>query len=122
MLCKKRNINYICYDRAKTKSTANFNLNNPSPIWDISKPFLKEKKQNFPNYNENKMKQLLKSREQHKGDVYQYNKAAVLNNIDKLKSKLGIEKKQNDSTLFLNLPWDAANINRDIIFKTHLKW
>lgn len=120
--CRINDIDYICYDRAKTKSTANFNINNPSPIWDISKAWDRlidwklNKKQNedVTNY--------VKQREFQKGDVFQYNLSAKEINVEQLKARLNIKLNNKVITLFTNLIWDAANVSRDIAFKDPMDW
>ncbi len=116
--CKKNNIPFICYDRAKVKGTLNFNLNVQSPVWDISAAW--ERLKNYQlNTNElDSVCNYLKERELQKGDVYSYNFSAKESNISDLKERLNITPNATVITIFTNLIWDAANVSRDIAFSS----
>ena len=119
--CNKKDINFVCYDRAKTKNYININVNQNSPNWDFSSAWSRYQKQSL-NEIENKMvNNYLKEREFQKGDVYSYNFSKRETNIYNLKRRLGIQKDGVIITIFTNLIWDAANVSRDIAFKNPLE-
>lgn len=116
--CKKNNIPFVCYDRAKSKGECNFNLNVPSPVWDISAAWERLKNYNLNAEELNKVGNYLKERELQKGDVYSYNFSEKESDIAALKEKLNIASNATVITVFTNLIWDAANVSRDIAFSS----
>jgi hypothetical protein len=118
--CKKRNINYICYDRAKRLGSANFNVNIPSPVWEISDAWERYKDRNLNLEEKEKVEKYLKERELQKNDVYSYNFSEKEKNLTSLKQKLSISENRKTITIFTNLVWDAANVSRDIAFQSPL--
>ncbi|MCG8326133.1 MAG: hypothetical protein MI974_00550 [Chitinophagales bacterium] len=118
--CELNNIDYICYDRAKTLGHCNFNLNCPSPVWEISHAWERLKDSPLNNEEEDKVTQYLNERILQKGDVYAYNFSDKADNINQLRGRLGIKEQAKVITLFTNLIWDAANVSRDIAFESPL--
>ena len=118
--CKKNNIPFVCYDRAKVKGECNFNLNVPSPVWDISAAWERLKNYNLNTEELNRVGNYLKERELQKGDVYSYNFSEKESDIAALKEKLNIASNATVITVFTNLIWDAANVSRDIAFSSPL--
>lgn len=116
--CKKNNIPFICYDRAKVKGECNFNLNIPSPVWDISAAWERLKNYELTNDELDRVGNYLKERELQKGDVYSYNFSAKESNISALKDRLNIAANASVITIFTNLIWDAANVSRDVAFSS----
>lgn len=119
--CGKNNIDYICYDRAKTKSCANFNLNKPSPVWDISATWNRLRNYELSDSEIKQVNNYISERELQKGDVYAYNFSKKEDDLATLKKKLGIRAGSKIITIFTNLIWDAANVSRDIAFPSPLE-
>lgn len=116
--CEKNNIPFICYDRAKVKGECNFNLNVPSPVWDISTAWERLKNYQLTTDELDRVGKYLKERELQKGDVYSYNFSVKESNISALKDRLNISATATVVTIFTNLIWDAANVSRDIAFSS----
>lgn len=119
--CTNNNLDYVCYDRAKIKNTCNFNLNNPSPVWDITTSWNRLIDYKLNEKELQKVNTYLKERELQKGDVYAYNFSEKEKDITKLREKYKIKPKAKIVTFFTNLIWDAANVSRDIAFESTLK-
>ncbi len=118
--CEANQLDYICYDRGKTKGCINVNRNNPSPVWDISTAWKRLAPYPLSQEQERKVDAYLKERETQKGDVYAYNFSEKLNNLDTLRKTLHIAEGASVITVFTNLIWDAANVSRDIAFDSPL--
>ena len=119
---KKIKLNFVCYDRAKTKNTFNFNWNQPAPNWDFSSSWNKLKNYTLNSYEKKKVFDYLKDRELQKNDVYSYNLNSRSFDLIGLKKKLGISSTSKVITLFTNLIWDAANVSRDVAFDSTVDW
>lgn len=120
--CRLKGIKYICYDRAKRLSSANFNINKPSPVWDFSEAWRRLEKFHLNPEQEEKVDDYLAQRELQKCDVYQYNFSEKEKDLQALKANLCIKADAKVITLFTNLIWDAANVARDIAFSDSLTW
>jgi hypothetical protein len=118
--CKKNNIPFVCYDRAKVKGECNFNLNIPAPVWDISEAWKRWRDYSLNNNELEKVRNYLQERELQKGDVYAYNFKPRETDIKELKRRLDISENVTVVTIFTNLIWDAANVSRDIAFSSPL--
>ena len=119
--CRMNKIDFVCYDRAKTKNHININVNQSSPNWDFSDAWNRYKNRNLSSDENLKVNNYLKERELQKGDVYSYNFSQKESNIDTLKNRLNIRLDKKIITIFTNLIWDAANVSRDIAFKNPLE-
>jgi CDP-glycerol glycerophosphotransferase (TagB/SpsB family) len=119
--CQKEKIDFVCYDRAKTKNHINININQNSPNWDFTTAWDRYKEKTLNEIENNQVDTYLKERELQKGDVYSYNFSKVEANISSLKNRLGINKDRIIITIFTNLIWDAANVSRDVAFKNPLE-
>jgi hypothetical protein len=116
--CDINKVPFICYDRGKRIGTANFNINHPSPDWSFDHAWIRYKEKKLNNDEEKMVDQYLKERELQKGDVYSYNSAERINDINFLKQSLKIKPHAKVITIFTNLIWDAANVARDIAFSS----
>ena len=113
---KKNKINYIAYDRAKTKETININFNQPAPDWSFDNEWNDLKDLSLTENQKNKVEEYLKEREHQNQDVYSYNFKGKEKNLSSLRKKIGIDKNDFVITFFSNLIWDAANVDRDEVF------
>ncbi len=118
--CKKNDLRYICYDRAKLNGCANFNINQPSPDWSFNDAWTRYAHRKLSQNEEQLVTKYLQERELQKGDVFSYNKSTKVSDINALKLKLGIPEGKKVVTIFTNLIWDAANVSRDIAFTSAL--
>lgn len=118
--CNRNNINFVCYDRAKTKGRINLNRQQPSPVWDISNAWSRLKDYRLSQDEELKVDSYLRERESQQGDVFVFNYSEKTENLAELKNKLGIQPHSKVITIFTNLIWDAANVSRDIAFESPL--
>jgi len=118
--CQKNNLDYICYDRGKTKGCINVNRNNPSPVWDISAAWKRLESFELSKSENQRVDDYLAERETQKGDVYAYNFSGKASNLEQVKQELGIRNSAKVVTIFTNLIWDAANVSRDIAFESPL--
>ena len=119
--CRMNKIDFVCYDRAKTKNHININVNQSSPNWDFSDAWNRYENRDLSIDENLKVNNYLKERELQKGDVYSYNFSEKESNIDTLKNRLNIRLDKKIITIFTNLIWDAANVSRDIAFKNPLE-
>lgn len=119
--CQSSNLNYVSYDRAKTKGACNFNLNQPSPVWDFSAAWSRLKDQSLTQTELSRVNDYLEDRILQRNDVYAYNFSEKEKDISVLKHRLGIAPGAKVITLFTNLIWDAANVSRDIAFGSALE-
>jgi hypothetical protein len=119
--CRNNNVDFVCYDRAKIKNTCNFNLNIASPVWDITAAWIRLMDYKLNNQEFQKVNAYLKERELQKGDVFAYNFSEKEKDLSKLREKYNIKPKVKIITFFTNLIWDAANVSRDIAFKSPLE-
>ncbi len=119
--CHKYNVKYVCYDRAKKIASANFNINNPSPIWDISDAWQRYADRSLNTGELARVDEYLQERELQKNDVYAYNLSSKAKDLEKLRATLGIAEGAKVITVYTNLIWDAANVSRDIAFKSPLE-
>jgi hypothetical protein len=115
--CDSIGQDYICYDRAKTSGHVTFNLNKPSPVWDISQAWNRLKDYRLSSSELNKVNHYFSERELQKGDVFAYNFKRKEKDIKVLRDKLKIKPNDSVITIFTNLIWDAANVSREIAFK-----
>jgi|GEM_PF-1928473 len=118
--CQSSNLNFISYDRAKTKGHCNFNLNQPSPVWDFSAAWSRLKDKSLTQAELRRVNDYLEDRILQRNDVYAYNFSEKEKDISVLKQRLGIAPHAKVITLFTNLIWDAANVSRDIAFSSPL--
>jgi len=114
--CRRNNVNYVCYDRAKTKDHVNFNVNQPSPDWSFDSAWERFSDRTLTSDENAQVQKYLKDRELQKEDVYSYNFSAKAEDLEKERSRLGIPTDRKCITIFTNLIWDAANVSRDIAF------
>ena len=119
--CQINHVNFVCYDRAKIKSTCNFNLNIASPVWDISSAWKRLESYQLTTEELTRVDDYLKDRELQKGDVFAYNFSEKEKDLSKLREKYNINPKAKIITFFTNLIWDAANVSRDIAFSSPLE-
>lgn len=118
--CENIKQDYICYDRAKTDGCYSFNLNKPAPVWDISDAWARLENYRLNSFEVNKVDKYIAERELQEGDVYSYNHRRREKDLNLLRNKLGIKDNAKIITIFTNLIWDAANVSRDIAFKSAL--
>lgn len=119
-LCKQKGVDFICYDRAKKLGSANFNVNGPSPVWDFSTAWERYKDIELSAEELKIVNDHLQERELQKNDVYKYNNAAKIENLELLKQQLGIPSGATVITFYTNLIWDAASAIKDIAFESNL--
>tara|TARA_B100000242_G_scaffold285944_1_gene250966 strand:+ start:7052 stop:8638 length:1587 start_codon:yes stop_codon:yes gene_type:complete len=118
--CKKNNIKYIAYDRGKENNTFTLCLNKPAPEVDIQKAWIRFKNKNLDQSQENYVSTLLKSRETHSNDIFQYNtseKTLAKSELNKIKTNLGLDLNKKTICFYSNLIWDAANTSRNLFFR-----
>lgn len=118
--CRLNHINYVCYDRGKRNASTNFNINQPSPDWSFNTAWERFAGRKLTEQEYGMVKQYMADRELQKGDVYSYNPAPRQADILAVKKELGIHPSAKVITIFTNLIWDAANVARDIAFKSAL--
>lgn len=119
--CNKYKVKFLCYDRAKRIASANFNINQQSPVWNFDDAWKRYARRALTELEEGWVDDYMKKRELHTGDVYAYNLAKRENDLAALRDKLNIRKGAKVLTVFTNLIWDAANVSRDIAFKSALE-
>lgn len=118
--CKNSRIKFACYDRAKSNFTFNFAVNRPAPDWTFDSAWLRYKDRALTPNEDGLVEKYLEDRISHKGDVFVYNTKFKVENLNDLRSLLGISKGALVITFFCNLVWDAANVSRDIAFDSFL--
>ncbi|MCB0653609.1 MAG: hypothetical protein KDC85_20190 [Saprospiraceae bacterium] len=116
--CKKENIDFISYDRAKTKNTVNINFNQVAPDWSFDQAWERFSDRRLTSEEERLVEKYLKDRELQSNDVYSYNFSERENDIRELKTMLKIPLDTRVITVFTNLIWDAANVARDLAFES----
>ena len=116
--CRKEGIRFVCYDRAKTSGTVNFNINQPAPDWSMDSAWQRYSEYKLTEDETSWVHGYLRERESQKNDVFAYNFSGREKDPDALRTKLGIPGNCRVITLFTNLIWDAANVARDIAFPT----
>lgn len=119
--CLKNKIPFVCYDRAKTKGTVNFNFNQPAPVWSFDTAWKRYENRQLNSEENGRVDEYFKERELQKGDVFAYNFSPRQADVETLRKKLGIPQGRKVITLFSNLIWDAANVSRDIAFPSALE-
>ena len=119
--CKKNDIDFICYDRAKTKDHGNFNVNLPAPDWSFNSAWNRFSDRELTSDERERVKEYLADRELQRGDVYAYNFSGRAESLTREKTRLGIPNDRKCITIFTNLIWDAANVSRDIAFATPME-
>lgn len=117
--CKQHNVNFVCYDRAKTENCINININQASPDWDFSSAWVRFAHKELTESENQLTDKYLSDRILQKGDVYSYN-FSLKEQKDHLKKRLKIPENRKIVTIFTNLIWDAANVSRDIAFSSPL--
>lgn len=120
-VCQKLNIDYVCYDRGKTRSSMNFNWNQSAPDWSFESAWLEFKDISLNKIEQNMVDKYFSERELQLTDVYAYNTKKKFDDIDSFKKSLGIAPNQKVITFFSNLIWDAANLGREEIFGSFLE-
>lgn len=118
--CNKYHVDYVSYDRAKRKGTANFNFNRPSPNWEFKEAWERYKDRELNPSEEKLVDEYLGQRELQASDVYAYNTSKKANDLQVLKKRLNIPPGAKVISIFTNLIWDAANVSRDIAFSSAL--
>jgi hypothetical protein len=119
-LLTRRGIDYVCYDRGKTRGYINVNFNNPSPVWDISIAWERYLQRELLDSELAQVDKYLHERILQKGDVYAYNFGEKAENMKVVRSTLGIKDGAKVICIFTNLAWDAANVSRDVAFHSPL--
>ena len=114
--CRKQGIRFICYDRAKTSGTFNFNINQPAPDWSMDTAWQRYSGRSLTEREYSWVRSYFRERESQKNDVFAYNFSEREKDLDLLRKRLGIPPGMRTITLFTNLIWDAANVARDIAF------
>lgn len=114
--CQRTGLDYVCYDRAKTQNTGNFNVNRPSPDWSFDSAWKRYAERELTASESEWVKRYLDQRETQDGDVYSYNPVGRADSIANERTRLGIPLDSKVITIFTNLIWDAANVARDIAF------
>jgi len=117
LYCEKNEIEYISYDRAKTKNHLTFNHNRPAPDWSFNNKWEEYKDRGLSSSEEAWVDQYWKDRELQLGDVFAFNLAKSTGDVNELKAKYRIPETSKTVTLFTNLIWDAANVSRDVSFQ-----
>ncbi len=117
-LCQKTNNKFICYDRAKTKNTVNFNINQVAPDWSFNSAWDRYEERELSEAEKQKVRQYVQERELQTQDVYAYNFSSKQKDLKVLKKSLGIKQGSKVITIFTNLIWDAANVSRDLAFSS----
>ena len=120
-VCQKAGIDFVCYDRGKTKETININWNQPAPDWSFDSAWSENKSRALTDKEASSVASYLKERELQKGDVYSYNFQGRDVDIDVVRELLVIPRGTKVLTFFTNLVWDAANIGRDDAFHTFVE-
>ncbi len=115
-LCRRHGVDYVCYDRAKTLSSMNFNWNQEAPDWNFDIAWHKFQNEALDDIQNQKVDQYLKEREMQSKDIYSYNFKPKETDLIALKKKLNIPLSLKVITFFTNLIWDAANEGREEIF------
>ena len=119
--CKLNSIDFIAYDRAKTKNTININYNQVAPDWSFENAWERYRDIDLKEKEKEKVNLYLKERELQINDVYAYNFSKRSKDLIELKHHLGIPLNAKVVTIFTNLIWDAANVSRDLAFKNPLE-
>ena len=119
--CQQNNVDFVCYDRAKTKDHVNFNVNQPSPDWSFDSAWKRYADQELTPDETKQVHQYLADRVLQKGDVYAYNFSDRAVNVDQEKQRLGIPLNRKCISIFTNLIWDAANISREVAFPSAIE-
>lgn len=116
--CKNHDLTYVCYDRAKTQSCANFNVNQPSPDWSFDAAWERYSDRKLSTEEDDQVSSYLKERELQKNDVYAYNFSSKADDVEQEKKRLGIPLESKCIVIYTNLIWDAANVSRDLAFES----
>jgi len=119
--CKQQKIDFVCYDRAKTKNTINVNFNQVAPDWSFNTAWQRYTKKALTIHEKEMVRNYLKERELQANDVFAYNFSERSENLTLLKNQLKIPLDSKVITIFTNLIWDAANVSRDLAFKNALE-
>ena len=119
--CQLNKVDYICYDRAKTKDHVNFNVNQPSPDWSFDSAWQRYADRELTPDEVKQVHRYLADRVLQKGDVYAYNFSGRAENVDQEKQRLGIPLDRKCISIFTNLIWDAANISREVAFPSAIE-
>ena len=114
--CQRNNVDYVCYDRAKTKDRVNFNVNQPSPNWSFDSAWERYTDRELTPEETAQVHQYLNDRILQKGDCYAYNFSDRASSVDEEKQRLGIPLDRKCVSMFTNLIWDAANVSRGVAF------
>lgn len=118
--CRNNNIDFVAYDRAKTRNTINMNFNQPAPDWSFDSAWKRYEQRSLTPDEDNLVTEYLEERELHANDVYAYNFSERSGDIAQLKESLKIPAGKTVITIFTNLIWDAANVSRDLAFENAL--
>lgn len=115
-ICKEKGIDFVCYDRAKTRSAMNFNWNQEAPNWSFAVAWHRYLDKELSETQNKRVEHYIKERELQLNDVFSYNFKPKETDLESLRNKLGISPDLTVVTFFTNLIWDAANDGRDEIF------
>jgi hypothetical protein len=118
--CRSKGVDMVIYDRAKTKGMVNFNINQVSPDWSMEKAWKRYSGRELTVSEETQVDKYLAEREHQSGDVFSYNFSKRATDVAELRKKLGIPAGAKVISIFTNLIWDAANVNRDLAFPSAL--
>jgi hypothetical protein len=121
LMCRQHNVDYICYDRGKTKNTVNINKNQVAPDWSFDDAWNEHIDRTLTDFERNAVDEYLKSRELQQGDIFAYNFKQKEKDLSLLRQKLDIYSGQKVITFFTNLIWDAANVDRDEAFNNFVE-
>ena len=116
-LCKQNGIDFVCYDRAKTINTVNFNKGQPAPDWEIGRAWDEFRNYELSCKQSEWVEKELASRGLQANQIFNYNFTRPHNSVPAIKARFGISEHSKVVTFYSNLIWDAANVSRDIIFE-----
>ena len=118
--CRRNQVPFVCYDRAKVKEHCNFNMNHSSADWSFDSAWARYADRELSSDELATAQRYLQDRELQQGDVFAFNSAPRAENVVSEKLRLGIPADRKCITFFSNLIWDAANVSRDIAFTSFL--
>ena len=120
-LLNEAEIPVVTYSKTKKRGAQKFNWTVSADWWDVSAEWARVKDTELTPAQEQRIDRYLESRRTHSNDTVVYNFGAEETSED-LRARLGLDQQKPTFVLFTNVLWDAAAIQREIVFENPIEW
>ena len=120
-LLNRARIPVITYSKTKKRSAEKFNWSYSADWWDVSEEWERVANTKLTAAQEERVDRYLASRRSHENDTLIYNFGQE-EAAEELRARLRLDPQKPTFVLFTNVLWDAAAIQREIVFENPIEW